>query len=127
MIELNVKELIDSVPILNELGTKSLRGRTAFQIARLLRECSPEVELFEKQRRELIMKFCDKDENNNVKTNENGDTYISPDKVQQFNNEFLELLNEKITINSDKIRLDDIEDVNFSPNQMISFSAFIEE
>lgn len=127
MIEVSVKELIDSVPLLNELGAKSLRSRLAFEIARLIKQCSPEVELFESQRKALISKYCDKDENGNPKQTANGDTYIAPESVQDFNNDLVELLNERITINSDKIKLSDIEELNFTPNQMVSFSAFIEE
>lgn len=127
MIQLTVQEMVESIPVLKELSTKTLRGRTSYQIARLMREVQKESELFESARVELVQKYADRDENGKMRTDKNGNTYIAQDDIQKFNEEITELLNNPITINGDKIALSDIEDLDFTPAQMVSLTPFIEE
>ncbi len=127
MIQLTVQEMVESIPVLKELSTKTLRGRTSYQIARLMREVQKESELFESARVELVQKYADRDENGKMRTDKNGNIYIAPDDIQKFNEEITELLNNPITINGDKIALSDIEDLDFTPAQMVSLAPFIEE
>ena len=127
MIELTVQEMIDSIPTLRELSNKQLKSKVAFRVARLLREVQAESETFETARINLVKLYGAKDENGELKTDENGNTYIEQEHVAEFNNELTDLLNNKITINGDKLSLDDLGDETFTPQQMLSFSAFLEE
>lgn len=127
MIELTVQEMIDSIPTLRELSNKQLKSKVAYRVARLLREVQAESETFETARVSLIKLYGAKDENGNLKADENGNTYIEQDKVAEFNSELTDLLTNKITINGDKLSLDDLGDETFTPQQMLSFSAFLEE
>ena len=127
MIELTVQEMIDSIPTLRELSNKQLKSKVAFRVARLLREVQAESETFETARVSLIKLYGAKDENGNLKADENGNTYIEQDKVAEFNSELTDLLTNKITINGDKLSLDDLGDETFTPQQMLSFGAFLEE
>lgn len=127
MIELTVQEMIDSIPTLRELSNKQLKSKVAFRVARLLREVQAESETFETARVNLVKLYAAKDENGEIKTDENGNTYIEQDKIEEFNKELRDLLDNTITINGDKISLDDLGDETFTPQQMLSFSAFLEE
>ena len=127
MIELTVKEMIDSIPTLRELSNKQLKSKVAFRVARLLREVQAESETFETARVNLVKLYAAKDENGEIKTDENGNTYIEQDKIEEFNKELRDLLDNTITINGDKLSLDDLGDETFTPQQMLSFSAFLEE
>lgn len=127
MIELTVQEMIDSIPTLRELSNKQLKSKVAYRVARLLREVQAESETFETARINLIKLYGAKDENGELKSDENGNTFIEPEHVTDFNNELNDLLNNKITINGDKLSLDDLGDETFTPQQMLSFSAFLDE
>ena len=127
MITLTVQELIESIPVLRELGGKQLRSKTAFRVARLMREVQKESDAFEEQRIALVRKYGAKDENGNLSVDENGNNYIEPEHVSDFNSELTELLNNTITVSGDKLNLDDLGDETFTPAQMLNFSAFLEE
>lgn len=127
MIELTVQKMIDSIPTLRELSNKQLKSKVAFRVARLLREVQAESETFETARVNLVKLYAAKDENGEIKTDENGNTYIEQDKIEEFNKELRDLLDNTITINGDKLSLDDLGDETFTPQQMLSFSAFLEE
>ena len=127
MIELTVQDMIDSIPTLRDLSNKQLKSKVAFRVARLLREIQAESETFETARINLVKLYAAKDENGEIKTDENGNTYIEQDKIEEFNKELRDLLDNTITINGDKLSLDDLGDETFTPQQMLSFSAFLEE
>jgi len=127
MIELTVQEMIDSIPTLRDLASKQLKSKVAFRVARLLREVQAESETFETARINLVKLYAAKDENGEIKTDENGNTYIEQDKIEEFNSELKDLLENTITINGDKLKLYDLDDIMFTPQQMVSFGAFIEE
>ena len=127
MIELTVQDMIDSIPTLRDLSNKQLKSKVAFRVARLLREVQAESETFETARINLVKLYAAKDENGEIKTDENGNTYIEQDKIEEFNKELRDLLDNTITINGDKLSLDDLSDETFTPQQMLSFSAFLEE
>jgi hypothetical protein len=119
--------MIDSIPTLRDLSNKQLKSKVAFRVARLLREVQAESETFEAARINLVKLYAAKDENGEIKTDENGNTYIEQDKIEEFNKELRDLLDNTITINGDKLSLDDLGDETFTPQQMLSFSAFLEE
>jgi len=127
MIELTVQEMIDSIPTLRDLSTKPLKSKVAFRVARLLKAVQAESETFETARINLVKMYAAKDENGEIKTDENGNTFIEPNEIATFNSELTDLLNNRITINGDKLSLDDLGDEIFTPQQMLSFSAFLEE
>jgi len=74
-----------------------------------------------------VRKYGAKNENGELTTDENGNNYIEPEHVSEFNSELSELLTNTITINGDKLSLDDLGDETFTPTQMLSFSAFLDE
>lgn len=127
MIELTVQEMIDSIPTLRELSNKQLKSKVAFRVARLLKAVQAESETFETARINLIKLYGAKDENGELKVDDKGNTFINPDEISQFNNELNDLLNNVITINGDKLSLEDLGDETFTPQQMLAFSAFLEE
>ena len=127
MIELTVRDMIDSIPTLRELSNKQLKSKVAFKVARLLREIQTESETFETARMNLVKLYAEKDENGEIKTDDKGNIYIEQDKIEEFNKELKDLLDNTITINGDKLSLDDLGDETFTPQQMLSFSAFLEE
>ena len=46
MITVTVKEIMDSVEVMRSLSQKSLKGRVAYKVARMLRELDKELTLF---------------------------------------------------------------------------------
>lgn len=127
MIEINLNELLNSAGTLKILSTKSLKGKTAYKVARILREAEKELTLFNETRMNLIKKYGETKEDGELVTNENGDCTIKEEHIAAFNNEINDLLNNKIEINVDKIKINELEELNFTPTEIINLEAFIEE
>lgn len=127
MITVRLRNIIDGTEVLRKLAGQPLKGRTAFQVSKILKKLEEELNLFNSTRVELIKKYSKVDENNQIIQDENGNVQLQEDKLNDFNNEIAELLNTSIEINSGKIKLVDIEDINFTPAEMMALEELIEE
>lgn len=127
MIKVRLREIIDSTDVLRKLAGENLRGRTAFQISKLLKKLEEELDLFNKTRVEIIKKYGEKDDNGELKTDDNGNVKIVEESVNAFNQEMLDLLNQEIEINANPITLDDLENINFTPAEITTLMPFIQE
>ena len=127
MITVRLRNIIDGTEVLRKLAGQPLKGRTAFQVSKILKKLEEELNLFNSTRVELIKKYSKVDENGEIIQDENGNVKLQEDKLNDFNNEIAELLNTPIEINSGKIKLVDIEDINFTPAEMMALEELIEE
>ena len=125
MITVKLSNIIDSTEALRTLMTKPLKARTAFAVARIAREVEKEYNLFNQSRTELIQKYGEKDENGELKVTEEGNYTVSKDNIAEFNASFQELLDTEIEINAEPVSMDDLGDVDFTPNEVLNLEAFI--
>ena len=126
MIEITVQEMINSIDVLRAIANKKMPAKTAYRFARINNEIDKENAIFQETRRNLIIKYGEKDENGKLKE-DNGNIMIAKEHLSDFRNESTELLNTKITINTEKIGLDDFGDDLFSPSEIGKIEWLIEE
>lgn len=127
MIKVKLGDIVNSVDTFQAIMQQSFKGSLAFKIARLARELNKEMETFNEQRRKIIDNYCVKDENGEIKTLENGNIQIAPDRIQDFNTEITNVLETEVEINADKLPMDKIDDFKISPQQMLDIEKFFEE
>ena len=127
MIQVTLNDILNNAEIFRELSAKALPVKTAFKIARLIRELDKENTTFDESRRQIIEKYAERDENGRIKQTPEGNIQLQQDKIEECNNELVELLNTTIEINVDKISIDALGDIELTPVQIINLEAFIEE
>ena len=127
MIKVNLNDILNASETFNVIMQQSFKGSLAFKIARLARELSKEMETFNAERQKLLQKYCVKDENGELKTNDNGTVQVEPDKINEFNEEFSSLLETEVEINAEKLSMDSLDSFDITPQQMISIEKFFEE
>ena len=127
MITVKLETIISSADVLRSLAQKSLKGKTAYRVSKLLRELETEFTIFNETRAEIIKKYGEKDENDELKVNENGEYTIKSEHLNDFYTEVNDLIKNEVEINANKIPLADLEDLEFTPNEMITLEPFIEE
>ena len=126
MINITLEQLINSADGLKALSEKKLKARCAFAVGRLLKAVDGEMETFNNARMELIKKYGEKDENDELISDDKGNVHIPTIAIDQFNNELKELLDTPIEINTNKIKLEDVEDIEFTPIEIAQLEDFIE-
>lgn len=128
MMTVKLKDAVESTDILRQLAGVKLKGRAAFNVAKMLKQLEDELNLFNETRTKLIQQYADKDENGELKINPDTNEYMfSDENMSKFVEEINGVLNGEIEVNANKLRLEDLEDSDFTPVQMMALEAFVEE
>lgn len=126
MIEVQVKDIVNSAEIFSTLSQKKLNMRMAYQLAKIIKEVQKEFELFQETRMKLINEYAERDEDGQLKVDENNNFTIPKEKIQDFQKELNELLETQVELQINKINLDELENVEFTPMELIKIEKFIE-
>jgi hypothetical protein len=117
MITLTVAQLLNAVPVLQELSNQKIKAQAAFRIRKFIQKIEPEFNVANQTRNELFT-----DENS---ITEGGVKRLKPEFVEEFiSNPFFK---EEVKFDIDKLSLKDIEDTSLSPNQIELISVIIRE
>ena len=108
------------------LSQKQLKARSAYTIAKILKAADAEMETFNNSRVDLIKKYGEKKEDGELNTDENGNVRILPEALESFNTELKELLDTSVEINANKVKIEDLGDVEFTPAEIAQLDAFID-
>lgn len=127
MIEITLSELMDSASVMQELAKKPMKTKAAFQTARMMREIEKEYSLFQESRKGLIDKYAEKDENGEPKADENGNYTVPKDRIEDFNKELKEMLDQTLSLNVEPISIEDLGEADFTPADMMLLAPFIKE
>ena len=126
MINLKLETLINSAEGLKGLSQKKLMAKTAYVIGKILKAADAEMASFNETRMELIKKYGEKDENGELVQDDKGNVRVSQESIEDFSNELKGLLDTEIEIAGNKIKMDDLGDVEFTPQEMAQLEEFIE-
>lgn len=126
MITVKISDLLNSTETLQKLSQKDFKAKLAWSIARLLKAAEAEIQSFNDTRMNLIKKYGEKDENGELITDENGNCKINPDDTAEFSKELNDLIETTVEINANKIKMDLLEDLDFTPSDMAVLEPFVE-
>lgn len=128
MIEIKLRDVLDSTNVLRELGQKPLKGRVSYNIAKILRQVENEFTLFNDARQKVIEKYGAKDENGKLKIDEKTNEFVfEEENLKLVTDEINTLLDSSVSLNANKIQLSDIEELDFAPADLALLQDYIEE
>lgn len=123
---ITLNELLIAQPVLNKLRTLPFRGRQAFLLAKIIKAVGEEMTGFDDSRNNILIKYCDKDENGEAIVNE-GQVHIKDDVLAECNAEIQELLTTEIEMPFAALPIDWFDEIDLSANDMAALMPFIEE
>jgi hypothetical protein len=127
MIKVSLNDIVNATETFNKIMQQSFKGSLAFKIARLARELDKEMKTFNDERQKIIQKYGEKDENGELKTDDNGNVKFEIDKLNEINEEFNALLNNQLEINAELLPMDKIDDFDITPQEMLNLEKFFTE
>lgn len=120
-----IKNLNDTLQILLPL---QLKMPFAYEVACIAREVRENDMMISTMRQEIIERYAKKDENGSMIINsENGTIEVDEERVSELNKELDNLFNRDIELKSNKIKLDDIKDLDLTVGQIEALISLIEE
>lgn len=126
MIRIKNQDLLNGIEILQKLSQTHLKARPSWEVSRILKATDVEIQNFNEARMNLIRRYGEKDENGELITDSNDQCKIIPEEINNFAEEFNELVNAEVEINANKVRIDDIADKEFTPAEMSQLEPFID-
>ena len=126
MIQVKIADLLNSTETLQKLSQKDFKAKLAWTIARLLKSAENEIQSFNDTRMNLIKKYGEKDENGELITDENGNCKINQEDIDIFSKELNELMDSEVEINANKMKMDLLENIDFTPSDMAVLEPFVE-
>lgn len=126
MIKIKLNDVVNSTDTFTKIMQQSFKGSLAFKIARLARELDKEMQTFNSERQKIIEKYGEKDNDGKVITDDKGMVKFDNNKIQELNDEFNTLLDTEIEINADKLPMDNIDDFEITPQEMLNIEIFFE-
>lgn len=120
-----IKNLNDTLQVLLPL---QLKMPFAYEIACIAREVRENDMMISTMRQEIIERYAKRDENGSMIINpENGTIEVDEERVSELNKELDNLFNRDIELKSNKIKLDDIKDLDLTVGQIEALISLIEE
>ena len=119
-----ISDILNANSVLTKILTFEFSAKQSFMIGRLLRVLSSESEAYEKTRQEMIKKYAEVDENNQIIIFEDS-VKIREGEMENFQKEITELHSAELNIDAKPIPLDWLEDLPLTPAEMIALEPFI--
>lgn len=111
------------------LTEEKLPMRVSYKIMKILTRLEEELNFYRNSLNKLIDEYALKDENGQLVYSENGENIkIQEDKIEDFNNEYIELNNMEIEISDDYLlSLGELETLSISPKDLYKIEPLIIE
>lgn len=127
MIETTVSSLLTIKPVLQQLANTEMAARDSFTVLRMLKVIDKEYETIESTQRKMLELFGEKDENGNYKSDGHGGALIRKECADTFAQQMNELLKMELKLECGKLKLDLLDSLKLTPNQLLKMEEFIEE
>lgn len=126
-MKVTLGELFNAKEALGKLGERELPFKTSFKLVKLSKMVNQELEFFEEKRRLVIEAYAEKDEEGNIKPNEDGTVQIIPSKIETCNMKIQELLGVETELDIPEISLDEFEGMGITPRELFTIEQFFTE
>lgn len=127
MIKVTLREVLEGQETLQKLSNQILKGRTAFQIGRMLKKIEEVLTSYNDTRIKLIEKYAKKKENGEFEVNEKNEYQFTQENMQAYVEEINKLIAEEIEIEANPIRFEDIENLEFTAAEATFLEPFVVE
>lgn len=129
-MKLTLKQIDQAYAACLKIKDEKLNIKTAYKVLKLVNELEAELKNFEQFIKDIIMKYCEKDENGDpiqVTTEQGEGVSIAEDKQLIVQQEVQELNETEVEIKDYEFTFDDFENLTISISELNGFMPFIKE
>jgi hypothetical protein len=117
-MKLTIQQILEAAPVLKKVTSFPLSAKVSYNIMRNMRKIEHEIKPFEESRLQLVRKYGH--------PGEDGRTSVLDENLELFYKDIASLLEEDIEVDIRPIKIDQLEEVKLTPNE-IQFIDFIFE
>lgn len=127
-MNIKARELENLNNTIQVLLPMQLKMPFAYKVACIAREVRENYSMINVMRQEILERYAKRDENGQVIIDQqNGMVTVEPEKVIETNKELDKLFSRDIELKCDKIKIDDIKDLDLTVGQLEALIPLVEE
>lgn len=126
MAKLTNKEIIEKVGMLGGISDRKLPVKVSYAIAKNISKIESELKHYNKEREKIVDKYCEKDEEGNLKI-EDGNYAIKKEEKENWNKDMNDLQEIVVEIDAHTFNMDLLTGYDMSPNEMMCIDFMLEE
>lgn len=126
-IEITLKDIVQNIDFYLQFSKQTMCAKTAYKFSKILKQVVEEYNAYNEERQKLIQKYANKDENGNVIYGENNSATMSNENYANYSEEIEGLLSAAVMLNFMPLKLEELDNINFTPGQMTTLAQFVEE
>jgi septum formation topological specificity factor MinE len=110
-MKVKLSKIVNSVPAIKVLSQQATNAKIAFKFAKTLNTIQSELDLFEQTKNKLVEQY--------QTVNENNEPQIPQEKLEELKQQLLELLEEEVEIDIQKLNINDLSGVTVTISNMM--------
>lgn len=126
MAKLTNKEIIEKVGMLGEISNRKLPVKVSYAIGKNISKIESELKHYNKERENIVDKYCEKDEDGNFKI-ENGNYVIKENEIENWNKDMKDLQEIIVEIDVHTFSIDMLNGYDMTASEMMCIDFMIEE
>ena len=127
-MNIKARELENLNNTIQVLLPMQLKMPFAYKVACIAREVRENYSMINVMRQEILERYAKRDENGQVIIDQqNGMVTVEPEKVMETNKELDKLFSRDIELKCDKIKIDDIKNLDLTVGQLEALIPLVEE
>lgn len=119
-MQVEMYKIVNSIDALKELSSTKLKATVSFRVSKILAQVQDTIEHFNNTRQSLFDEYGEQSDDKQTME-------IKPENTEKYQEEMRELLEEKVEVSANPIKIDDLGDIQIAPSVLSSLSWLIEE
>jgi len=126
MAKFKNKEILEKVGMLGGISGKSLPVKVSYAIGKNIGKIESELKHYNKEREKIVDKYCEKDEEGNLKI-EDGNYVIKEGEKENWNKDMKDLQDIEVEIDAHTFKLEELNGYDMTPSELICIDFMIGE
>ena len=126
MMKITLRNILEGQETLQKLSNQPLKGRTAFQVGRLLKKLEEVLNAYNETRLKLIEKYAKRKDDGEFELNDKNEYQFTKENMQAYVEEINKLILEEVEIEAKPIPFEDIENLEFTAAEATFLEPFLD-
>ena len=113
--------------VLNEHRNDKMPIKTAYKFNKLLTSFESDFKFFQEKYREILFKYCNKNEDGSLFINDSGDFIVEKENTEKYTADMTDLLSTLVEIPEIKFTLDELDGIEITVQEAASLKSIIME
>jgi len=113
--------------VLNEHRNDKMPIKTAYKFNKLLTSFESDFKFFQEKYREILFKYCNKNEDGSLFINDSGDFIVEKENTEKYTADMTDLLSTPVEIPEIKFTLDELDGIEITVQEAASLKSIIME